>query len=159
MSRFEQYLNVRTASGASFLPDGKHLSFLTDRAEVIYHFGEWSSGGTLITYASNERDTRFFDVYEQPVAAGEPRLLWQHNGSNYARRSSRDGRSVLVERFDSNIRNQLSLVDRATGEVLATVHRTARSARVPFPPPKLAPHVTSIRAVTGRGLPIDRHAA
>src|SRR5215469_11463609 len=30
MSRFEQFLNVQTAYGASFSPDGKHLSFLTD---------------------------------------------------------------------------------------------------------------------------------
>lgn len=192
MYSFEQYLNVRTAYGASFSPDGTHLSFLTDitgvaevwsvpvdlsaptpswpeqltfggervvsatfsptdavllvsddvggnertqlkilmadgtsfrkltdRPEIIYHFGDWSADGTLITYASNERDTRFFDVYERPVAAGEPRLLWQQNGSNYARRYSRDGRSILVERFDSNIRNHLALVDRATGEVLA----------------------------------------
>jgi dipeptidyl aminopeptidase/acylaminoacyl peptidase len=192
MSRFEQYLNVRTAYGASFSPDGTHLSFLTDitgvaevwsvpvdlsaatpswpeqltfggervvsatfsptaaellvsddvggnertqlktlmpdgtscrkltdRAEVIYQFGDWSADGTLITYASNERDTRFFDVYERPVADGAPRVVWQHNGSNAARRYSRDGRSILVERFDSNIRNHLALVDRATGAVLA----------------------------------------
>jgi len=197
MSRFEQYLNVRTAYGTSFSPDGKHLSFLTDitgvaevwsvpvdlsaptptwpeqltfggervvsatfsptddvllvsddvggnertqlntliangtsfrkltdRPEAIYQFGDWSADGTLITYASNERDNRFFDVYERPVADGEPRVLWQQNGSNAARRYSRDGRSVLVERFDSNIRNQLSLVDRATGEVQALTPET-----------------------------------
>lgn len=187
---FERYLNVRTANGASFSPDGKHISFLTDitgvvevwsvpvemsaavpawpeqltfggervvsatfsptgdmllvsddvggnertqlhtltadgtsfrkltdRPEVIYQFGDWSADGTRITYASNERDNRFFDVYERPVAGGEPRLLLQQDGSNYARRDSRDGRFVLVERFDSNIRNRLFLVDRITGEV------------------------------------------
>ncbi len=192
MYSFEQYLNVRTASGASFSPDGTHLSFLTDitgvaevwsvpvdlsaptptwpeqltfggerilnatfsptdavllvsddvggnertqlnilmadgtsfrkltdRPNVIYHFGDWSADGTLISYTSNERDTRFFDVYERSVADGEPRVLWQHNGSNYARRYSRDGRFILVERFDSNIHNHLALVDRATSEVLA----------------------------------------
>lgn len=197
MYSFEHYLNVRTAYAASFSPDGKHLSFLTDitgvaevwsvpldlsastpawpeqltfggervvsatfsptanvllvsddvggnertqlnsltadgtsfrkltdRAEVIYQFGDWSADGTRITYASNERDNRFFDVYERPVADDEPRLLLQQNGSNYARRYSRDGRYVLVERFDSNIRNQLSLVDRATGEVLALTPET-----------------------------------
>ena len=27
---FDRYLNVRSADGASFSPDGRHLSFLTD---------------------------------------------------------------------------------------------------------------------------------
>src|SRR5271167_4218165 len=77
-------LNTLTADGTSFTK-------LTNRPEVIYQFGDWSADGKRITYASNERDNRFFDVYERPVADGEPRLLLQQHGSNYARRYSRDG--------------------------------------------------------------------
>jgi dipeptidyl aminopeptidase/acylaminoacyl peptidase len=190
---FARYLNVRTAYGASFAPDGERLSFLTDitgvaevwcvavtpdaktpewpeqltfraervagaahsptsdtllvsgdiggnertqlftlagdgasfvaltqRPEVIYQFGGWSPDGERICYASNERDQRYFDVYERRVEDGEPRLLLQHDGTNYAAGYSRDGRRVLVERFESNTRNQLLVVDvAAMGEARA----------------------------------------
>jgi dipeptidyl aminopeptidase/acylaminoacyl peptidase len=188
---FERYLNIRTAYGASFSPDGTRISFLTDitgvpevwsvpidlpattpwpeqltfrgervasamfspteeillvsadtggkertqlhtldadgtaftaltvQPEVIHQFGGWSPDGTGISYASNERDNRFFDVYERPVDGGEPRRLLQQDGTNYAERYSPDGRSVLVARYDSNVRNRLFLVDRTTGEVRA----------------------------------------
>jgi len=188
---FERYLNIRTAYGASFSPDGAHMSFLTDitgvpevwsvpiglaattawpeqltfrgervasatfsptneillvsadtggnertqlhilgadgaaftvltaQPEVIHQFGAWSPDGTSISYASNERDNRFFDVYERPVSGGEPRCLLQQDGTNYAERYSPDGHFVLAARYDSNIRNRLFLVDRTTGEVRA----------------------------------------
>ena len=189
---FERYLNIRMAYGASFSPDGTHISFLTDitgvpevwsvpielsattppwpvqltfrgervasatfsprdevllvsadiggnertqlhilgadgsafmaltaQPEVIHQFGGWSPDGTSIFYASNERDNRFFDVYERAIDGGELRRLLQQDGTNYAERYSPDGRFVLAARHDSNIRNQLFLVDRATGEVRA----------------------------------------
>src|SRR6266571_6240311 len=181
---FERYLNVRSAYGASFSPDGKRLSFLTDitgvaevwsvpvdvhalvpawpnqltfrnervagayfsptadvllvagdvggnertqlymlsedgstftaltaQPEVIREVGGWSPDGTRITYASNERDPRYFDVFERVLEDKEPRLLLQHDGTNHARRYSPDGRQVLVARSESNIRNHLLLVD------------------------------------------------
>ena len=189
---FERYLNIRMAYGASFSPDGTHISFLTDitgvpevwsvaidlstttppwpeqltfrgervagatfspvdkvllvsadtggnertqlhtldaggaaftaltaQPEVIHQFGSWSPDGTSISYASNERDNRFFDVYERPADGGEPRRLLQQDGTNYAGPYSPDGRSVLVARYNSNIRNRLFLVDRVTGEAAA----------------------------------------
>jgi len=189
---FERYLNVRTASGASFSPDGSQLSFLTDitgvaevwstpidvqsrhplwpnqltfrgervasavfspkadvllvsgdvggneltqfyllsadgstftalteRPEVMYIFGGWSPDGTRITYSSNERDPRYFDVYERHLESAEVKQLLRHNGSNYAKGYSPDGAQVLVERFSSNTCNQLILVDIATGDARA----------------------------------------
>jgi dipeptidyl aminopeptidase/acylaminoacyl peptidase len=184
---FERYLNVRTAYGASFSPDGTFLSFLTDitgvaevwsvpvdvdatlpawpaqltfrgervmgaafspardillvsadtggnertqlyllgadglmfapltdAPETIYQFGGWSPDGARVCYSSNERDPRYFDVYERDIASGETRLLLQQDGTNYAARYSPDGRLVLVLRFDSNIRDQLWLIDTTT---------------------------------------------
>src|SRR5579884_3008084 len=147
---FERYLNVRAARGASFSPDGRAISFLTDitgvsevwtlpvtphaatpawpaqltfrsdramgatyspaadqllvgadsggneraqlyllsangtdftpltdQPDVIHQFAGWSEDGTgaagwspdgrKITYASNARDRRYFDVYEREI--------------------------------------------------------------------------------------------
>ncbi|HEX6122644.1 MAG TPA: hypothetical protein VFY89_05765, partial [Ktedonobacterales bacterium] len=110
-------------------PDGTTFAPLTEQPDVIHQFGGWQEDGThsngwspdgaLITYASNARDARFFDVYERPVAGGAPRPLLQHDGTNYSAGYSPDGRAVLVQRQDSNVRNQLVLVERATGAARA----------------------------------------
>lgn len=187
---FERYLNVRSASGVSFSPDGSQLSFLTDitgvvevwivpvdlrssypawptqltfrgnrttnatfspkenallvsgdvggseltqlyllsadgstftpltsRPEVMYLFGGWSPDSSRITYSSNERDPRYFDVYERHMESGKIKLLLQQDGTNYSKGYSPDGQYVLVSRSESNIRTQLMLVDTTTGEM------------------------------------------
>lgn len=96
--------------------DGSIFEALTSRPEVMYLFGDWSPDGTRITYSSNERDPRHFDVYERDMESGAVKLLLQQDGSNYARGYSPDGQQVLVTRSISNICNQLILVDRVTGE-------------------------------------------
>ena len=108
--------------------DGTSLIPLTSQPEVIHVFGGWQEDGTAssgwspdgkrIVYASNARDPRFFDIYERSVEdlASPPRLLLRSDGTNYPARYSPDGRAVLVERFDSNIRNALLLVDITTGK-------------------------------------------
>ncbi|GAC1349231.1 MAG: S9 family peptidase [Ktedonobacteraceae bacterium] len=186
---FERYLNVRSASGASFSPDGKRLSFLTDitgvaevwsvpvemhasqpgwptqltfrgervasagfsptadslllsadvggneltqlyslsgngsaftlltdHPEVIYTSATWALDGTRIAFSSNERDRRYFDVYERFLNSGQIRQLLRHDSTNYTMSYSPTGQAVLVGRFASNIRNQLLLVNLRSGE-------------------------------------------
>lgn len=96
--------------------DGSTFMALTMKPEIIYQFGAWSPDGTRITYTSNERDQRYFDVYERTLASGETRLLLQDDGTNHAAAYSPDGQHILVERHESNTRNQLFLLARATGE-------------------------------------------
>ncbi|HEX4205873.1 MAG TPA: S9 family peptidase [Ktedonobacteraceae bacterium] len=187
---FERYLNVRSASGASFSPDGQRLSFLTDISGVaevwnvaisaqaarpswpeqltfrgervssatyspkadlllvagdiggnertqlflaqgdgstvdaltndltsMHLFGGWSPDGNRIVYSSNERDARFFDVYERDITNGERKLLLSSDDTNYVGSYSPDGRYVLVARQESNTRNQLLLVDTSSSTV------------------------------------------
>ena len=102
-------LYLLSDDGASFVP-------LTDRPDVIYQFGGWSADGTRISYASNERDARYFDVYERAVDGGEPRRLLEQDGTNYAGSWSPGGRYVLAMRYDSNTRDQLWLLDTHSGE-------------------------------------------
>jgi dipeptidyl aminopeptidase/acylaminoacyl peptidase len=108
--------------------DGSRFDALTHDPEVIHQFAGWwedgmgaagwSPDGQRITFASNARDPRYFDVYEQQVAPmeGTPKLLLRQDGTNYAAGYSPDGRFVLVQRWESNIRNALLLVDTTTGE-------------------------------------------
>src|SRR5260221_4217302 len=74
--------------------DGATFQPLTHEPDVIHQFAGWwedgvgaagwSPDGAPITYASNARDRRYFDVYERRIEAaqsdarnGEPRLLLQ----------------------------------------------------------------------------------
>jgi dipeptidyl aminopeptidase/acylaminoacyl peptidase len=97
--------------------EGAVLRALTARPDVIHQFGGWSPDGRRICYASNARDSRYFDVYERNVDGGEPCLVLQHDGTNYAVGYAPDGKRVLVEREHSNVRNALLLVDPDSGEV------------------------------------------
>jgi dipeptidyl aminopeptidase/acylaminoacyl peptidase len=114
--------STATSTATSLVP-------LTHQPEVIHVFGGgqedgaasngWSPDGRRIVYATNARDARFFDIYERSVddLNAAPRLLLQHDGTNYPAGYAPNGRAVLVERFDSNVRNALLLVDTASGEV------------------------------------------
>jgi dipeptidyl aminopeptidase/acylaminoacyl peptidase len=101
----------------SLSADGSACIALTTQSETIYQFGGWSPDGTRITYSSNERDGRYFDVYERTLATGEARRILQHDGTNHPVGYSPDGRYVLVSREESNVRNQLLLLDTLTGDI------------------------------------------
>jgi dipeptidyl aminopeptidase/acylaminoacyl peptidase len=95
---------------------GEKFTALTDLPEVVHLFGDWSPDGKFVTYSSNQRDERYFDVYERNIESGEVRLLLQQDGTNYVRGYSPDGQQVLIARAESNVHNHLLIVDRATGE-------------------------------------------
>ncbi len=136
---------------------GTTLTPLTSQPDVIHIFGGWqedgsaSSGwspdGARIVYASNARDARFFDIYERAVDDLDtaPRLLLQHDGTNYPAGYSPDGRLVLVQRFESNVRNTLLLVDTATGAVRQLTPEVADAAVGP------ARHIAPQWSPDGRG--------
>ncbi len=97
--------------------DGAIFDELTTKPEVMYLFGDWSPDNLYISYSSNERDARYFDVYERNVETGEITLLFQHDGTNNARTYSPDGQYLLITREEDNVHNQLLLLDRSTKEV------------------------------------------
>ena len=107
--------------------DDSSFTRLTDQPDVIYHFGDWSPDGKSIIYSSNERDGRYFDVYELSLENHQARLLLQQDGTNFPMSYSPDGKQVLVGRYESNIRNQLILLDIATQDTHTLTPPTANS--------------------------------
>ena len=97
--------------------DGATLTELTNQPEIIYTGASWSPDGQHIIYASNERDRRYFDIYERHLKNGRIAQLVCQDGNNYPRRYSPDGKQIIFSRSESNVRNQLFLLDIATGEV------------------------------------------
>ncbi len=97
--------------------DGSTFEALTTKPEVMYLFGGWSPDNLYISYSSNERDSRYFDVYERNIETGDVTLLFQHDGSNYAGKYSPDGQHLLITRSENNIHSQLLLLDRTTKDV------------------------------------------
>src|SRR6266478_8163779 len=57
--------------------DGSTFTALTSKPDSIYQFGRWSPDGRRITYSSNERDARYFDVYEHFMETGDTHQLLQ----------------------------------------------------------------------------------
>jgi dipeptidyl aminopeptidase/acylaminoacyl peptidase len=99
--------------------DGAVFTALTSQPETIHRFGGWSLDGSRIIYSSNERDSRYFDIYERHVETGETTQLYQQDGTNHAFRYSLDGRYALMSRWYSNVNNQLFMLDTLTGETRA----------------------------------------
>ncbi len=96
--------------------DGSTLKELTYEPEAIHTSAAWAPDGTRIAFSSNERDRRYFDVYEYAVEHGTTRQLLRQDGNNYVGRYAPDGEQVLVSRYETNMRNQLLLVNTITGE-------------------------------------------
>lgn len=99
--------------------DGAVFTAITSQPETIHRFGGWSPDGSRIIYSCNERDGRYFDIYERNMHTGETKQLYQQDGTNHAFRYSHDGRHVMLSRAYSNVNNQLFLLDTITGEVRA----------------------------------------
>ena len=88
---------------------------LASAPHVIHNLGAWSRDGRLLSFASNRRDPRFFDVYMLDVDTGEERLVLRQDGMNAAGRFDDAGATLLVSRpnLDHAGDNDLYTVDLA----------------------------------------------
>jgi dipeptidyl aminopeptidase/acylaminoacyl peptidase len=105
--------------------DGSAFEALTARPQVMHRAALWSPDGQRLIYASNERDARYFDMYERVMASGEVRLLLQQDGTNFPMACSPDGQHLIFTRVYSNVFNQLFLLNFVTSEVHALTPATA----------------------------------
>lgn len=96
-------------------PDGKDLVALTSSPQVRHNFGAWSKDGRFIAYASNERNSRFFDIYVMDVDSRQARRVVEGDALWGAGPFSRDGKRLIAIRSNASLDNDLFLVDLARG--------------------------------------------
>lgn len=90
---------------------------LTHDPATIHLFGGWHPHGRTISFSTNARDPRHFDVELLDIVTGERRMLWSPDASCYADQFSPDGRSLLVRRLDSHFDQTVFLLDLQTGAI------------------------------------------
>ncbi|WP_251554075.1 alpha/beta hydrolase family protein [Neobacillus muris] len=99
------------------LKDDGESQKLTDSLDHIHHYGGSSPDGNWIAWASNRRHAAYFDIYIQSLETHEFKQVFQGDGMFRPLRWSPDGEALLIEQVNSNLDNDLGLLDIASGKV------------------------------------------
>lgn len=104
-------------TGDHGLGDGWDAEPLAVDPKAIHHFGGFSHDGDRFAFSANRSEPSRFDVYVQKFADKTPTLLARGPGGYYrALGWSPDDKSLLVERNESNVNQDLYLVDVDSGK-------------------------------------------
>jgi dipeptidyl aminopeptidase/acylaminoacyl peptidase len=123
-----------TATG---LGDGWDFADLTRQPRAIHSFGGFSHDGDRIAFAANRDDASRFDIYVQGIREPEARIIAAGPGGYFnAVEWSPDDRQLLAIQTDSNVNQDLYLIDVASGE---RRHLTPHEGDVQFGSPSLSP--------------------
>ncbi len=99
---------------------------LTPGGEVRYGGAVWANDDRSIFYSSNEENLRDFDIFQMDLLTGESHKVFGNaeelNGSKWIADMSQDGTKLIVMRYNSNVDQELFLVDIATGEYENLTH-------------------------------------
>ncbi|MEH7332522.1 S9 family peptidase [Neobacillus drentensis] len=94
--------------------DGK-LKELTKSPDHIHRFGGTSPDSKWIAWSSNRQNPAFFDIYIQNLETLEIRLILAGEGIFSVVKWSPDGKSLLVQKINSPLDNDLGILDLSTG--------------------------------------------
>jgi dipeptidyl aminopeptidase/acylaminoacyl peptidase len=100
--------------------DGWGSEDLTKQPKAIHGFGGWSHDGDAIAFSANRDDPARFDIYVQKIAPKleQARLVAKGPGGYYSPIGwSPDDQSLLVSRTESNVNQDLYVVDVGKGTV------------------------------------------
>jgi dipeptidyl aminopeptidase/acylaminoacyl peptidase len=125
---------------ALWSPDGKHIAFgvnpggsqknqifvipaaggaperVSPQVNASYRLGPWSPDGSQLSWTSNERDNRYYDVYIWDLKNKTPRRLYETAKNIDILDWSSDGKCLLVKQINSDIVHDLLVVDVDTGK-------------------------------------------
>jgi dipeptidyl aminopeptidase/acylaminoacyl peptidase len=97
---------------------------LSPQVEASYRLGPWSPDGSRLSWASNERDNRYYDVYIWDLKNKTARRLYATEKNIDVLDWSPDGKCLLVKQLNSDIVHDLLVVDVETGkDCLITPHQ------------------------------------
>ena len=102
--------------------DGWDFENLTDNPKAIHSFGGWSHDGDRIAFSANREDASRFDIYVMDLASeerkpSECRLVAKGPGGYFtALEWSPDDRCILAERTESNVNQDLYVIDVESGK-------------------------------------------
>lgn len=89
---------------------------LTDAPQYFHYFGGWSPCGEKISWSSNRRHPRSFDIFVQDVESGELEEVFQYDGRCDPVCWLPDGTGLIFSVQETNIDNSLYLLNLQTKE-------------------------------------------
>ncbi|MEH7355526.1 S9 family peptidase [Neobacillus drentensis] len=88
---------------------------LTNSPEHVHDYGGSSPDGKWIAWSSNRRHPAYLDIYIQNLETMEIRLVYSENGMFAVVKWSPDGKSLLIQKINSALDNNLGMLDLSTG--------------------------------------------
>lgn len=126
----------------------KDIRPLTQKKEVRHNLGSFSPDGNYISYASNERNGKDFDVYVMDARTFESECVWLAGGMCSVGSFSPSGRYLSMRKTRSNDNNDLYLYDRETG---AVEHLTPHEEHAVYGMPQWLPDESAFFFITNDG--------
>lgn len=90
---------------------GRSVKPLTNSPEHFHYFGGWSPCGKKITWSSNRRHPRSFDLFVQHVDTGAIEEVYRYDGRCDPVCWNPDGNSLIFSVQETNIDNSLHVLD------------------------------------------------
>jgi dipeptidyl aminopeptidase/acylaminoacyl peptidase len=130
-------------------PASKQVDALTAQKKVRYNLSSFSRDGRYISYASNERNGKDFDVYMMDINTRESKCIFNSGGLCASFGFSPSGNYITVARANSNVDNNLYLCDLVNGGM---EHITPHEGDVDYGSPKWLPDESSFFVASDQDL-------
>lgn len=121
---------------------------LTPGEDLKARFLGWSRDDAAFYAATNERDPRFFDIYEYRTADYERQRIFVNTEGLELGAVSPDGATLLMFKANTNADSDLFLYDRASG---ATRHLTPHDGEIQYYPASFTPDGGGVLVITDEG--------
>ena len=121
---------------------------LTPGAKVRAQFQGWSRDEKSFFISTNERDPRFFDLYQMDAATYERKMLFTNPGGFLIGPVAGDGSHVALVKPNTTADQDIHLYGAATKEIK---HLTQHSGDVNFSPQTFNPESTQLYYTTDEG--------
>ncbi len=129
---------------------------ITDDPAHIYSLGAFSPDGKRLSYCTNRRNGRDFDLYVYDIAENKHTPVHESAYTNYASVFHPSGDQVLVARHHTNLNHDLILVDIASGE---TTLLTPHEGEARFEAPRFSEDGSTLYVLTDKDSEFVRLAA